>query len=222
MPESWAITATTADLVCCKSGGPREPNAGRGRSGGARSQLRTAMGVFGRLGRGAWMVDGPLLIVWLVAVGLVATACAGGGPAEDLLRDSGTRSDQDFLLLAEDELTKRCMERAGFRFITVPPDQLPVEPKNYQWGRDDVEVARKRGYGLSEKDPFQGFLDPNAEYKKSLSRSERERYGVTLSGHWENRIEFTLPDGTTFSISGDGCVAEARKKIYGDLRRYMR
>lgn len=161
----------------------------------------------------------------VVTAFMLMMAC-GGAPANEASETgapprAGTVPDEDFLLLAEDELVRRCMEKAGFQFRSSPPDQISADPEGkYQWGRDDVSAAQDQGYGLSRQG-MDEEADPNLEYLESLTPTERERWDLAFSGHWENRITFKLPNGTEFSISGDGCLAEARRQIYGDLRKYM-
>ncbi|MGH2682717.1 MAG: hypothetical protein ACRDIX_05740 [Actinomycetota bacterium] len=125
------------------------------------------------------------------------------------------------MAFATDELTKRCMEQKGFPFNTVSPNELPPESQNDQWGIDDVSVAREHGYGLSEKDFWENWVDPNYGYLSSLSPDDRARWELAFSGRWENRIRLRLPNGAEFSMPGEGCNAGADRQVYGDLRKYL-
>lgn len=160
----------------------------------------------------------------LLVVAVLLQACTstrGGSDSRSLLAASARMSDDRFLALATDELTKRCMERKGFPFNTVSLNELPPESGSDQWGIDDVSVAREHGYGLSEKDFWENWVDPNQGYLSSLSPEERERWELAFSGRWENRIRLRLPDGAEFSMPGEGCNAEADQQVYGDLRKYL-
>ncbi|MGI8407583.1 MAG: hypothetical protein ACR2L3_03645 [Actinomycetota bacterium] len=126
-----------------------------------------------------------------------------------------------FLILAENELIKRCMERAGFQFITVPPEQLVPSAPGSQWGRDDVGFAKHRGYELAASKSGDVVVDPNAAYVASLSREEARQFTIAYSGTDKDRLSISLDNGTVFSINGEGCLADARRRLYGDLPAYF-
>ena len=192
-----------------------------------------------RTGRSWSLVVG---IAPLVVVALAAGACTGVGSSR-AEGGTGTSSaeDQRFLALAEEELVKRCIELAGFKYVTYPP---PSAPQSYQWGRDDVEAARTGGYGLkADNGPIlitddgstgassstgggsannSAPRDPNIKYMQSLPKDEQQRYWTTLMGNTEGPlVSTTFPNGGAYGVPTSGCISEARKRLYGSLQSYV-
>mgnify|MGYP006915918237 CR=1 FL=1 len=154
------------------------------------------------------------------------TACSSGASDDDAGRraEAHTKGRESMtperrqLLIAENELVATCMHKQGFKFIAYHPPESEVIPV----GRgDDVESRRKNGYSAPRpgQDGAQG--DPNAPYVQSLSTGERDRFDKALFGHDEKKIDIRLPDGSVINSNSDGCVSDARRALYGDLKNYL-
>lgn len=125
------------------------------------------------------------------------------------------------LSMAEDKLIQQCMAKAGFKYtVAIPPEQEEKEP----WMRgDDVAKAHKDGYGIwqhrretaNELDPRAPRPDPDTD---GLSKSEKERFERTLDG--TRRVDFNVVGGGVMNIAVDGCLAEAQKELYGDIKQW--
>ena len=132
------------------------------------------------------------------------------------------------LALAEHELVRRCMAARGFRYLVpVPPAssegstsllQLPPQLK--------VAEARVNGYGIALRRapsvPGDTPEDAEQRYLESLSPQEQDQYQHALDGgHGARQVEVTLPGGARVGASTEGCVGEARQKLYGSLQSYL-
>ena len=64
--------------------------------------------------------------------------------------------------------------------------------------------------------------DENAAYAASLSEGEEEQYTLSLFGSEDASISHEFDDGMEISTPGEGCIAEARKALFGDLGDWLR
>lgn len=133
--------------------------------------------------------------------------------------------EEEFLLIAEEQLVSRCMEARGFQYVAlVAPEEEPRPVSLY--GNDDVESARQNGYGISS--PVDSAIDdfarnnPNQQHVESLPTAEQNAWNAALTGTDGARVEVTLSDGRRLFTNADGCVAQVRAELYGDLASHMR
>lgn len=136
----------------------------------------------------------------------------------------GSLSEQKRLFQAEQQLRSSCMSGRGevyrpARWHAPAAPALHRDPRH----ADDVELRRRQGYGPADAvaSPPPG-RDPNTTHLRSLSESGQERYGHALFGTPEHRISVRLPDGSVAYMNEDGCVAHAEKRLYGDLRTWLK
>jgi hypothetical protein len=181
--------------------------------------------------------------------GCAGSAAAGGRPAQRAAdagsgtvapRSSATArslssAERAVLLLAQERLVSRCMRAKGLTYHAVGPSSAELEAEDAAahaleraYGSDDVERARREGYGLSRLqkttaaagDPVRDH--PNTRLVQSMSPAQQQAYTVALFGESGDMAALDLPGGMQLSVSVTGCVAEARKSLYGDVRRYLR
>jgi hypothetical protein len=143
------------------------------------------------------------------------------------------------LFLAEEKLVARCMRAKGLTYHAVGPSSAELEAEveaaaldlERAYGSDDVERARQEGYGPVRRpsppaaeavtqDPVRDH--PNTRLVQSMSPARQRAYTVALFGEPNDMVAVDLPDGGRLSVSVAGCVAEARRSLYGDVRRYLR
>ncbi|QMV24707.1 hypothetical protein GQS52_26395 [Streptomyces sp. SCUT-3] len=177
----------------------------------------------------------------LVLVALSAGACSPSGvsgqappsgqrpPAREVVEaptlPPGVRG---VLANAEAELVEECMEQRGFRFFHDPVD--PDEPApseralEAELHLDDVERARREGFGLPGPSVPTRAERAEAAYLASLSPARRKEWDRALGdlGPGAERITVTVPGAGTMEMPAEGCFAEARAELYGDYPRWFR
>lgn len=128
---------------------------------------------------------------------------------------------------AEQALTGRCMRAHGFAYHIAPPpagfgdDDGETGP--FRYGIDDIGWAREHGFGAPARTgQTPSRSDANSRYVNGLRESERRRYLTAYFGEpGEHSVETTVGDITT-GVSTTGCLARARKTLYGDPRTWFR
>ncbi len=150
------------------------------------------------------------------AAGIVISAAAGW-----MVLDSGTTSpgdtpgsadqpvtvaESDLLHRATERLIVHCMARQGFAYAeqSLTKPELPSV-------LDDVSRARKYGYGTLYGAQGQ---DANSRILARLTPAQRTAWHEALMG---SGLVARLPDRGRISASDNGCTAEARRTLYGDL-----
>lgn len=136
------------------------------------------------------------------------------------LSDGLDEDEHRLLSYAEGTLASRCMAKRGLRYVALmaPRD----DRRRAKWGTDDVSYARKEGYGVKKVSTVDRFVrdDPNA--KLNLAPDQQRTWDEAFFGTDATRIRVTLPDGDQYEAPGTGCLAEARKQLYGDLQQQTR
>jgi hypothetical protein len=190
-----------------------------------------------------------LLGTWLALLGvalLLAAGCArqeAGGLGDDggsvalparqtnaTVARQLTSKDRALLYLTEEKLVARCMGNKGFRYSATPiPTSELREASTPRWyGNDDEVVARQQGYGVSSGRRATALgvadraQDPNARLVQRLPPADQQRYTEALFGRVQDYQQVALPNGKRMSVSVSGCVADARRQLYGDVREYLR
>jgi hypothetical protein len=167
------------------------------------------------------------LVAGCLAAGLVAVGCSKAPAApkavghSNIPLSSGLDEDEERLLsYAEATLASRCMAKRGLKYVArmAPRD----DRRRAKWGTEDVAYARKHGYGVELASSVDKFVreDPNANL--GLSPDQQRTWEEAYFGTDSTRIRVTLPDGDQYEAPGTGCLAEARKELYGDLQQQTR
>ncbi|MFC8519656.1 hypothetical protein [Streptomyces sp. NPDC057257] len=179
------------------------------------------------------LVGACLAVVIAAAAGCSTPAAPGPGAALNGPTDTGplpralTPAEDASLLYAEDLIVHACMARSGLRFVAEPLAASSRPAAEQRYGTADVTAARAHGYGYSETPARQRRADstspdPNEVYQRTLSPGAQRAYETALYGTPGSRPQVELPDGQGLVIATEGCVAEARKRLYGDdLRGYL-
>lgn len=144
-------------------------------------------------------------------------AQAGGlAPKEETTRE-GLRTLHD----AEQLLIQSCMKRHGFRTWPTPFEN-PVPGAEYPYVITDLDWARRHGYGSDIQQRVGELMrsDPNRRYFDSLSPERRTTAITILSGPRPARLIAKLPGGSVVRRSSAGCLSEAERDLYGDLRTW--
>ncbi|GAA2080709.1 hypothetical protein [Actinomadura alba] len=160
-----------------------------------------------------------------IALGVMAgwvVAGNGTGAAEDA-PSAGDRpvaaTDDELLHRASERLIARCMARHGFAYAEQPPPSS-TEP-DFRYVLDDVGWARKHGYGTLLGRPGAGGKDANVGNLEKLTPERQNAWHRTLMGSGRQLV-VDLPRMGRLSAPDNGCTAEARRTLYGDLAGWYR
>jgi hypothetical protein len=134
----------------------------------------------------------------------------------DLLTRTGSYEENEYRLrIAENLLVGKCMKAKG---ISYPSDVDGPAPAG---GNEQVlrlDERRRDGYGLFKSYSGKGQEPPEAEQRvRQLPPDQRAAYHKALMGSEDTRQAIQLPGGGEVGFPTTGCVAEARRQIFGDL-----
>jgi hypothetical protein len=131
--------------------------------------------------------------------------------AVDLLTGSGDYPARKHVLdTAEEQLDERCMTARG---QTYQPFVPPLVAGSDEERALDLPRRRAEGYGLAPGASPPPSPAPNADrpqYQRALFGDDRHQQGLRL------------PSGAVLSYPTDGCLAESRATLYGDIVRWAR
>ncbi|MFF2520683.1 hypothetical protein [Streptomyces liangshanensis] len=141
------------------------------------------------------------------------------------LRTEVSPGERETLYLAEQRLISTCMDKKGFRYYVVPPAALSASPMERPFGSDDVAWAEEHGYGISDgeqdrRNREESRPNPNGRYIASLSDARGRAFQRALDGTNPAAITVQVPSMGRVFTSADGCQADARARLYGDLGRW--
>ncbi|KKZ69061.1 hypothetical protein VO63_36230 [Streptomyces showdoensis] len=126
---------------------------------------------------------------------------------------------------ATEVLLQRCMRRAGFSYWTSPRLSLE-ESRPSDYVNDDVEWARKHGYGSRIQAAADRYrrTNPNGAYREGLSPERRRSYDEVLDGGRRARLLTARIPGGTASVHKrlGGCSESAERELYGDPDAWFR
>ncbi|WP_150494565.1 hypothetical protein [Streptomyces kanamyceticus] len=124
---------------------------------------------------------------------------------------------------AEEELIRQCMAERGFRYVKAPDDTAPVKMSaDYAISPDEAE---ERGYGLRAqmKSAANAPRDANNDALRALPTSQREKWQNAFSGGREApMMKVSVPEVGQMQTRDGGCVAKARKQLYGSLEQFLK
>ncbi|MDG4864182.1 hypothetical protein P8605_39180 [Streptomyces sp. T-3] len=142
------------------------------------------------------------------------------------MRTELTAMERALLGVAEQRLIASCMRDKGFRY-RIDPEGARGEVPERRFGLDDVAWARRHGYGLAEaaRDGGRGGKSeaeksPQARYVASLPPRRQAEFDRALNGTDRAAIVVPAPGRGQIFTSADGCQADARARLYGDLRKW--
>ncbi|MFJ3306639.1 hypothetical protein ACIPSA_26650 [Streptomyces sp. NPDC086549] len=85
-----------------------------------------------------------------------------------------------------------------------------------------MPLHRTMGYGITTAPTNTNRpIDPNEDYVRRLSGSDRQTYSNALFGTPRHRLDITLPNGEVTFVYTDGCTSRAEQSVYGELRSWV-
>lgn len=169
----------------------------------------------------------------VAATAAVTTGCAGGDGGDGGGRAQGDSRPRPKALTwqqelrvsdAQQRLTSQCMKRHGFTYWEDRSLTLE-ESRPVRYVQDDVEWARKYGYGgrIDAKNQKVRESNPIGTYRQSLTPSRRAAFDVALDGGDDaSMLTAPLPGGGEIRKRLGGCTEEAEQKLYGDPAEWFR
>jgi hypothetical protein len=149
-----------------------------------------------------------------------AASDAGAPPGPPAGARTTTAAEQSLLYEAEQELQRRCMTAAGFRFWITSEHPLP-EARDFPYVVDDLGWARRYGYGgvLQPRIERLRREDPNRVYLRGLPEERRRAAVAALNGTRDGKgLRAELPGGVVMGHSSRGCQVTAWRELYEDVR----
>jgi hypothetical protein len=144
------------------------------------------------------------------------------GPAVlDLLTRTGSYEENEYRLrIAENLLVGKCMKAKGISYSSGVDGPAPAG------GSEQVlrlEERRRDGYGLFKSYSGKGQELPEAEQRvRQLPPDQQAAYHKALMGSADTRQAIQLPGGGEVGFPTTGCIAEARRRLFGDLLVWAR
>lgn len=155
---------------------------------------------------------------------------SGGSWVVHASRGLITYEDRTVLWNAEELLVANCMTDHGWDYEPQPAyimeaqlEQSVVRRRVLTWHWDDPAQAKARGYGIAESGgvpELQTPPTPNLDYAMSLSPVEQRRYAEDMNGDQGSSIHLSLPNGGEITVGKNGCLASARREIYGNVESF--
>jgi hypothetical protein len=159
------------------------------------------------------------LALLTILVGCAPSSASEQPPSTGALTDT----ELDRLYDAEQLLTRDCARRAGFEYWPLARRPVP-ELRTFPYGVDDVDWARRYGYGLGLEAKYRKLAEdhPNQKYLDTLTPERRQQFAAVLNGPAPVGLEARDTEGRRVTHSDKGCVSEAQRKLYGDLPGWYR
>jgi hypothetical protein len=143
----------------------------------------------------------------------------------DLLTRTSSYSEQQHTLrIAEDALIDECMAAKGFRYLA---DRYDSTSGTGAQSSLDLEERRRDGFGLfrahsGDTAAPKREISAAEQYVRRLSPERRAAYSRAMMGAGDARQTIGLPGGSTVSFPADGCLADARGRLFGDVLTWAR
>lgn len=153
------------------------------------------------------------------ALPVALVAAADAHPAAAAL--AALRPDLEVVGAAESVLVGDCARQAGYPVRPGDPVAQPDPQTFATFPSPTPEAAARSGYGIAER-----VLTAQTAADRQAWDASPEDYkaGITLVvfGDPEKQVTVTFDDGYTARIGADGCYADVRRDLYGDLTEYAR
>jgi hypothetical protein len=153
-------------------------------------------------------------VTLLVTLAALAAGCAA--------QPAVPAPDTQVLHDAEQLVLRDCMAKAGFEYRITPPPSVP-DQREFPYVVDDVEWARKHGYGSDIQRELDALRadDPNQRYFQSLPADRRPAAAAAANGTRPVGLTAKEPDGLTVTHSDQGCRTEVFRELYGDPQTWF-
>ncbi|MFF7934981.1 hypothetical protein [Streptomyces sp. NPDC007940] len=172
-----------------------------------------------------------LLLTTAALLAVTLTGCGDGTtPSQTAAQGSGfgtgrhaSDTPEQTLHLAEQLLTKECMEKRGYKYW-VEERPAPDGPSLFPYVVDDPAWAARHGYGndIYRAQQREALRDPNQRYFRSMPADRAPELVSALNGPRPEGLSVRLPNGIQVTHSDQGCVAEAERALYKDLPAWFR
>lgn len=117
------------------------------------------------------------------------------------------------------------MAEVGHLLVVDWPDVNSTQEDAYaeMYGATDPAVAFQAGYGINPQlhNVQLKNSDPNWAYVRSLNPAEDRQFKLAYFGDPADSIRIETDDGW-LEVGGSGCLADARTRLYGSLREWVR
>ncbi|MBE8521435.1 hypothetical protein ILP97_28765 [Amycolatopsis sp. H6(2020)] len=163
----------------------------------------------------------PIVTVF-VTLAAVAAGCVAQPAAQPAAQPVAPVPDTQVLHDAEQLVLRDCMARAGFEYRITPPPSVP-DQREFPYVVDDVEWARKHGYGSDIQQRLDAVRaeDPNQRYFRSLPADRRPAAAAAANGTRPIGLTAKDPEGITVTRSDQGCRTEVFRELYGDPQTWF-
>ncbi|MFJ3819176.1 hypothetical protein [Streptomyces sp. NPDC090056] len=161
-----------------------------------------------------------LAVTGYVSAGAPAGEGKTAAPTETVA--ATTAVGRSLLHDAEQELQRRCMTAAGFRYWAKPENPLP-EARDFPYVVDDAKWAGRYGYGSVLEPRVEALRrqDPNRVYLGGLPPERRHATVTALNGTTDGQgLRAELPGGAVVGHSGNGCRVTAWRTLYADVAHW--
>lgn len=138
--------------------------------------------------------------------------------------------ERETLWNAEERLVARCMTGLGWNyepqqavFFEEELEDAVVRRGVEAWQWDDPDLASEHGYGIAETGGIpepEPPTNPNLDYVMSLSPSDQVQYAEDMNGRPDESIRLPLPEGGEISVGTQGCLASARRELFGSVEAF--
>jgi len=144
-----------------------------------------------------------------------------GTEVVDLATRSGAwPASQHLFDAAVSRLAHRCLAAHGFNDPDVAQPPLP-SPQD-EAAAIDMPARRRHGYGLIPDSSGSSSAPPQDPYYAQLSPQDKQRFDTALFGPATDTVSVDVGGGQTVGTRGQGCEADARRTIAGDLAVWAR
>jgi hypothetical protein len=150
------------------------------------------------------------------------------------IQTSLNKREDALIVNVHSRLVEECMRDKSYRISLghLSPSDIG-EGKGFLsrlevWLFEDLDHARRSGYGIHSatiapvRDGRANENAPDVPSKTDLGPRAWKRYLVEYFGREGDRVGITELDGGFTSIPGGGCLGQATKAIWGNLKRYLR
>jgi hypothetical protein len=165
-----------------------------------------------------------LIVITGCLASSVGYACRNVGESStEAFSREPTPTELSALDQAEKIRVSQCMQRHGIPYVVVPSAPAPLQ-RAFPYVIDDIAWARENGLGEQAQSQLMRTrgADPNEEYFRSLPPERRIAVRAALVGDRPVGLSVTLPTGDVVTASDHSCIAEAQRRLYGDLPLWFR
>ncbi|MEU8271960.1 hypothetical protein AB0B89_32995 [Sphaerisporangium sp. NPDC049002] len=123
---------------------------------------------------------------------------------------------------ATEELIYRCMTGKGLPYVKRKGPDRDANPTLVA-DTYGTPLSEARSTGYRSKEHLQTSEDGDSSGLGQLSEKDKQRWGDAFFGRDDAPVvSVTLPQGGTTETSSDGCLSEARSRLFGSLEDWLK